>query len=1397
LAALFGLLILCCNAYGLGQARYVETKDEGGDFAIVKQKRAAAIYVDNSDYAGVVRAVHDLQADILRVTGCAAAIVHESHGHEPSIILIGTLGKSALIDQLAREGKISVATIAGKWESFSIQTVGHPLPGISSALVIAGSDKRGTIYGVYDLSEQIGVSPWYWWADVPVRHQDTLAVKPGTYTQGPPAVKYRGIFLNDEEPALTGWVKGKYGNYNHEFYEKVFELLLRLKANYLWPAMWNNAFNEDDPDNPRLADEYGIVMGTSHHEPMMRAQQEWKRHGSGPWNYSKNGEILRGFWEQGLRRNKDYENVVTIGMRGDGDLPMSESANTALLQQIVANQRKIIGEVYRRDPAGVVQDWALYKEVQEYYDQGMRVPDDVTLLWCDDNWGDIRRLPTLEERKRSGGAGIYYHFDYVGHPRSYKWINTNPIAKVWEQMNLAWNYGVDRIWIVNVGDLKPMEFPMEFFLSLAWNPARWPKENIGEFTRLWAAREFGPKFAPEIASIISKYAKYNGRRKPELLEPNTYSFVNYREADTIAADFQAITTQAEKIYKELPDDEKNAFYELVLYPTKASAIVNQLYVTAGKNRLYASQGRASTNQLASEARALFQADAELSAYYNHTLAGGKWDHMMDQTHIGYTFWNEPPVNNMPKVTQIELPEFASMGVAVEGSTLAWPGAPGEPALPQFDAFNQQRFYIDVFNRGKAPFTFTAAAAAPWILISEPQGRVTDEKRIWISVDWRRAPQGLQSGTVTLTSSSGQNVAVKVEAWHLATFLPQEFHVFAEGNGYVSIEAEHYTKKVDSAAARWEKIDDLGRTLSAMTVFPVTAESVSPGHGAPCLEYKMYLFDSGAVTVEAILDPTLNFVPGRGLRYAVSFDDETPQVVDALANNDAEAWGTAVKDSVRKARSTHNIANPGYHTLKFWMVDPGVVLQKLVVDLGGVKPSYLGPPESYHVIGTSGPFSDTNPPPVHLTTDQDHQRLLDLLHIPSLRRGPDADPKSSYAANFDESKVSPNLNLPDPLVLKNGNKVTTAEVWWKQRRPEIVEDFDREIYGRVPNVTPKVNWEVLSTTPEVNGGVPVITKKLLGHVDNSAYPLVHVDIQLTLSTPAKASGPVPVMMEFGLSQEVMEAIKKRFSEAQWAAFAGTGPTWQQHVLALGWGYATIIPTSVQADDGAGLTEGIIGLVNKGQPRKLDDWGALRAWAWGASRALDYFESDKAVDAKQVGIEGLSRYGKAALVTMAYDSRFAISFIGSSGAGGAKILRRNFGEQVENLASTGGYHWFAGNFLKYAGPLTVNDLPVDAHELVALCAPRPVFISSGSQQVEGGWVDAKGMFLGAVGAGPVYRLLGKKDLGVTEFPPMETTLIDGDIAFRQHSGGHTTGPNWPTFLTFAKRYIKAPALAAAEK
>jgi Glycosyl hydrolase family 115/Gylcosyl hydrolase family 115 C-terminal domain len=951
------------SGFALGQPQYVENFYRRDSFPITQGKSVSTIYVDASDYAGVVRAANDLQADIVRVTDRKPAITNDEKSFNGDAIIVGTIGKSAVIDSLIREKKIDVSQVAGKWESFLIQVVTRPMPGVARGLVIAGSDKRGTIYGIYDLSEQIGVSPWYWWADVPVQHKNELFVKAGRYVQGPPAVKYRGIFLNDEAPSLSGWVHEKFGSYNHQFYEKVFELLLRLKANYLWPAMWNNAFNEDDPLNPKLADEYGIVMGTSHHEPMLRAQQEWKRHGKGQWSYETNPDVLREFWTEGVERNKNYESIVTLGMRGDGDMPMVEGGNTAaneaLLEKIVADQRKIIAGHMNPDLSAVPQDWALYKEVQEYYEKGMRVPDDVTLLWCDDNWGNIRRLPTEAERKRSGGAGIYYHFDYVGDPRSYKWLNTVPITKVWEQMNLAHSYGANRIWIVNVGDLKPMEFPMEFFLDYAWNPARWQKNSISEFTKMWAEREFGPQYAPEIADIISKYTKYNGWRKPELLEPETFSFVNYQEADRVLAEWKLVTQKAGEIYASLPENEHDALFELVLDPVKASAQVAELNIAVGKNRLYARQGRASANNFAAQARALFQADANLSDQYNHTLAQGKWSHMMDQPHIGYTSWHDPPANVMPALEEGNVPVRASIGVAVEGSETSWPGPRDKPALPVFDIFNQQQRYIDVFNRGQTPFEFAATVSDPWIVLDATHGTIGKDQRIWVSVDWQQAPKGFSDGSVKLTGAGADSVSIKVTAFNPQEPARASLKGFVESNGYVSMEAAHYSKKADAGAISWEKLDDYGRTLSSMTIFPVTAESAAPPQNSPCLEYQMYLFDSGPVHVEAILAPTLNFVPGRGLRYAVSFDDQPPQIIDALAHNSPEDWATSVKDGVHKSESIHTLASAGYHTLKFWMVDPGVVLQKLVVNLGGVNQSYFGPPESYCNTCLSG--DDPNSP----------------------------------------------------------------------------------------------------------------------------------------------------------------------------------------------------------------------------------------------------------------------------------------------------------------------------------------------------------------------------------------------------------------------------------------------------
>jgi hypothetical protein len=730
----------------------------------------------------------------------------------------------------------------------------------------------------------------------------------------------------------------------------VFELLLRLKANYLWPAMWNNAFNEDDALDAKLADEYGIVMGTSHHEPMLRAQQEWKRHGTGPWDYSRNADVLRAFWEEGVRRNKDYESIITLGMRGDGDMPMSRESNTALLERIVSDQRKIIAAEVNPDVTKVPQDWALYKEVQEYYEKGMRVPDDVTLLWCDDNWGNIRRLPTPEERKRSGGAGIYYHFDYVGGPRNYKWIDTNPIPKVWEQMHLASEYGANRIWIVNVGDLKPMEFPTEFFLSLARDPARWPKEKLGEFTGLWAAREFGEAHAAEIADLVAKTLKYNGRRKPELLESGTYSVIDYLEADRVVAEYDAVVSRAEAIERELAADARDAFFELVLHPAKANAIVTALYVAAAKNRLYAAQGRASANDLAAQTRQLFQADADLTARFNHTLAHGKWDHMMDQTHIGYTAWNDPPANVMPAVSWIQVPDEGSLGVSAEDATFTRAGGRFEVSLGTINSVADGTRTLTLFDRSKTPVDYTVETSAPWIVASEAGGRVgLIEQKVVLRVDWNRVPADTDSaeGTVAVISGEGRPMTYSLRALRLPV-TRAEAKGFVESDGYVAMEAADTSARTADGETHWEELPGYGETKSAMTVFPVTAESNTDSKAG--LAYRIYLYDSGDFQLQATLAPTLNFVPGRGLRFAVSVDGGARTVVDELEHNSQQDWEQAVSDGVRRVTVPLAIAKSGAHSLEIWAVDPGVVLERLVLSHGPLKPSYLGPPESARFPG---------------------------------------------------------------------------------------------------------------------------------------------------------------------------------------------------------------------------------------------------------------------------------------------------------------------------------------------------------------------------------------------------------------------------------------------------------------
>ncbi|WP_020605399.1 glycosyl hydrolase 115 family protein [Spirosoma spitsbergense] len=813
---------------------------------------SAVIYVDSNEPELVKTAATLLQQDIELVTGKKIPIITGNAQAHKNVIAIGTIQQSAFLKQLASQRKINLDSISGKWEASLIQTISNPAKGIAHTLVVAGNDRRGTAYGVFELSKQIGVSPWYWWADVPVVKQKEIYIRENITLTDAPNVKYRGLFINDEAPALSGWTKEKFGGFNHKFYKKFFELVLRLKGNYIWPAMWGNAFYADDSLNIKAADTFGIVIGTSHHEPLMRAHDEWRRVGGGQWNYETNAGKLQQFWRDGMKRATN-EKIVSVGMRGDGDAPMSRETATALLERIVADQRTIISEVTGKPAAETPQLWALYKEVQDYYDKGMRVPDDVTLLLSDDNWGNLRKLPRLGEKPRKGGYGIYYHFDYVGGPRNYKWLNTNPLPRIWEQMHLAWEYKVRDIWIVNVGDIKPMEFPISFFLDYAWNPEKIGADDLSAYTEKWATAQFGKQHARDIANLLAKYAKYNARRKPELLDANTYSLAT-GEWKTVVDEYTELLKKAEQVDNALPADYKDAYFQLVLHPIKACANLYAMYYNVALNKDAYQHREKETNLYADKVKELYASDSLITQQY-HQLNNGKWNHLMSQTHIGYTYWQQPDQQKMPEVHYLPA-----------DSTIA-----GE--------------------------------------------RVTTSEN----------KQGQKSAMVSTPV------------------------FYQDAKRGISIEADHYTKAINTNGINWKTLPDHGRTGSAITPFPVTASEQKPGGNAPHLQYDIDTQSQGEFTIHAYFSPTLNlFRDENGLQYAISVDDEVPQIVSINKEDktsDKGIWNKWVSESIIIKSTSHKITRPGKHTVNYWMVNPGVVLQKLVVDFGGLEKNYLGPEET--------------------------------------------------------------------------------------------------------------------------------------------------------------------------------------------------------------------------------------------------------------------------------------------------------------------------------------------------------------------------------------------------------------------------------------------------------------------
>jgi hypothetical protein len=828
--------VLLFGTFGNIQAteRFITT-EKTNDVILLKDKSVRiSLYADAQMDAGIMRAVKNLQADFQKVTGEQPNILNQISGTTSPLIIIGTVGKKSVIDDLIKQKKIDGKSLIGKTEKYIIQNISNPFPGVSEAIVIAGSDKRGTIYGIYEVSQQIGVSPWYYWADVPVETKENLYFKKGIYTDGEPAVEYRGIFLNDEEPSLGGWARATFGGINSKFYEKVFELILRLKGNYLWPAMWGKAFYDDDVLSGPLANEMGIVMGTSHHEPMAQAQTDWHRYIKrnnlpNVWDYSKNAKVLQEFWKAGIVRSNSWEKLITVGMRGDGDEAMGEGTNISLLEKIVKDQRKIIAEVTGKKADKTPQVWALYKEVQDYYDKGMRVPDDVILLFCDDNWGNVRKLPDLSKPLHKGGYGIYYHFDYVGGPRNSKWINISPIQRVWEQMNLSYEHKVDKVWVVNVGDLKPMEFPISFFLEMAWNPKQFNAKNLFDYTEKWAVQQFGEKHAKEIARMINLYAKYNRRVTPETLDSETFSLKNYNEFETVLNDYRSLAVDALRLKDQIPAEYQDAYYQLVLYPIDACSNLYEMYYAVARNKELAAKNDIQANFYADKVKECFERNAYLDNKYNNEIAKGKWTHMMDQMKIGYKAWFDGKVNVMPDVIYI-----------------------------------------------------SEAAATP------------KEK------------------------------------------------IFAEENGYVSIEAENFARMNNSDRIHWEVIPDFGKTKSGITTFPQNAYPKSDEN--IYLEYDINFKSKGEFEVLLLLAPTLNFNHNKGLRYEISFDGGKPETVNFNGHYRGEL-GKWQSEHIIKSVTKHQISQPGKHTLRFRVLEPGIVLEKILIDTGGLKPSYLGAPQS--------------------------------------------------------------------------------------------------------------------------------------------------------------------------------------------------------------------------------------------------------------------------------------------------------------------------------------------------------------------------------------------------------------------------------------------------------------------
>ncbi len=942
-------------------------------FTLASPRQTAAILYDASDAAVVKRAAELFAADVEAVTGRRPQVTSATGETGPAVI-VGTVGGSALIRRLSEAGKIDTAPLEGAWERYLIQTVANPLPGIRKALVIAGSDRRGAAYGLFTLSELIGVSPWYWWADVPVKKHAALHVDaPPTYSQTP-SVRYRGIFLNDEDWGLTPWASQTFeperGNIGPRTYAKVCELLLRLKANYLAPAMHpvSTSFNQI-PENKLVADTFAIVMGSTHCEPLLlNTANEWDTKTMGPWNYDKNKEGINRVLTQRVRENSPYENVYTLALRGLHDgamsttLPMHEKVR--MLQQALLDQRRILAENIDRPVETVPQAFTPYKEVLEIYSNGLELPDDITIVWPDDNYGYMKRLSGVREQRRTGRSGVYYHVSYLGVPHSYLWFSTTPPSLMYEELRKAYDTTADRLWLVNCGDLKGSEMQVSLFLDMAWDIGRFTADNVVSYPARWLAGIFGEAYYDRLEAMTREHLRLAFPRKPEYmgwgyhwnrfdhnceqLTDTDFSFTNYDEAQRRLEAYRQLGARAEALLHEIGDEARPAFYQLVYYPLRGAELMNRMTLGGQRNRWYARQGRAATNAVRDEVQRCYDSLQVITRGYN-SLLGGKWNHMMSmrQNYDGVSAYF-----NLPHLATHDAAGAPRLALQVAGEDVT--GARAFHALPAFDNYLRRTYPVEIYNRGGGTLAWTAHASEPWVVLSKSAGKTADEERITVGIDWEKAPSGNAVPAQIVFRAGEQSEKVLVSLFNPTAPSRAELRgIYVENNGCVSIPAAGCHRVRENDRIKITAVEDLGIEGPALQLGDPTAPlQIFRSRDVPCAEYDFYAFDAGSVDVYTYVLPTFPLHADRDFRigentntdtkYSVQIDDGALATPSSSHVEYSQVWFESVLRNCAVNKSTLHIDKPGRHTLRIRVGDPGIVLQKIVLDFGGMKRSYLGP-----------------------------------------------------------------------------------------------------------------------------------------------------------------------------------------------------------------------------------------------------------------------------------------------------------------------------------------------------------------------------------------------------------------------------------------------------------------------